>query len=181
MKRLRVAVLICLASFLSTPVLRAADDEAPTPNEQAEEYAKEFKKEVKKYSEAELIEGIDKLVAFYKNEQVDDKNTRKDLLDALSKTAGVKDNVVVAHLLNKCGEMDEEAVKIVLPVLKKELGQKVPDDTVYEAALAALGKLRVENKLVITRTPRSSPARAARSPVTPRRGARRARSSSRRS
>jgi hypothetical protein len=52
----------------------------------------------------------------------------------------------VAHLLTKCGEMDDGALGILIPTLQRELKQKTPDDVIYEAALDALGKLHSENK-----------------------------------
>jgi hypothetical protein len=148
MTRLRAPLLIVLCLLLLAPFVKAADDTPPTPNDQAKDYAKEFKKDYKKMSEGDVLAGIDKLVAFYKDEKVDEKSVRKELLSALIKAASLHDDVVIVHLMEKCGEMDEEVVQIVLVTLKRELAQKVPKEKIYEAALAALGKLHVENRRV---------------------------------
>jgi hypothetical protein len=146
MMRRAVSILLVLL-FVSAPLM-AKDDEV-TPSDEANEYAKEFKKAYKKQTSAEVIEGVDKLVAFYKNEQVDDKRARKAILDCLKKATTVRDNVVVAHVMTKCGEMDDDVISIILPTLNRALDAKPPADQIYEAALEALGKLHSESRPAI--------------------------------
>ena len=140
-------IVILLLTFVASSVW--AEEEAPSVDEQAEDFAKQFKKEYKKMTAADQMEAVDKLIGYFNNDQVTDKGARKSILDAISKATIVKDNTVVAHVMKKSEALGEEAVRIVLPVLNRELAQKVPDESVYGAALGTLGKIRSENKLVI--------------------------------
>jgi hypothetical protein len=126
-----------------------AKDEEPTASEKAEDFAKEFKKGYKKMTSAEQMEAVDKLVAFYTDKNVDEKGAKKAILEGLSKTATVRDKSVVAHTMKKVAALGEDAVKLVLPTLNRELGQKAPDENVYETALGTLAKIASENKMVI--------------------------------
>lgn len=148
---IRSLTVFAIAALLLAPVARAEEEEAPDPNELAEDYAKEFKKAYKDMSEADLIAGVDKLVAFYNDPAVDDDGAKDDLLEGLQTAAlRVKSNVVVIHVLKKAQEIkNEDILKVILPTLKRELSQKTPDIQVYEAALATLGALHFENKLAI--------------------------------
>lgn len=153
MNRFRAALLAVVVAFAAMPALRA-DDEPPTVNEQAEDYAKEFKKGYKKMSMAQLVEGVDKLVAYFNDEAVDDEDVKDDILDSMTRACTVRDPVVVAHTMKKfadlklVGEFNLDVARVVGKTLDRELAQKVPNDTVYEAALETLGKLHVENRAV---------------------------------
>lgn len=154
MTRLRAAMLVVTLAFVLAPVVRA-EDEAPTVNEQAKDYAKEFKRNYKKMSEPEQIEALDKLTAYFNDEAVDDEGVKDDVIESMTKACTVRDPVVVAHVMKKFSELklgEKQAVevgRIVAKVLDRELAQKVPNDTVYEAAFETLAKLHVEDRVVI--------------------------------
>lgn len=133
-------LLAGVAALLLAPALLAEED--PTPNDVATDYAKAYKKNYKKMPVTDAMEGIDKLVAFYNDEKVDDKKAKKAILDALSKPATDRDAEVRAKVMKKAGEMDDGIVMLVVKVLQLELKKKVPEDSVYEAALTSLGKLQ---------------------------------------
>jgi len=141
------AILILMLLLIAGPAL--AKDEEPTASDKAEEYAKAFKKGYKKMTSAEQMEGVDKLVGFYTDKAVTEKGAKKAILEGLSKLMVVRDKTVVAHALKKLAALGEDGVRLVLPTLNRELGQKAPEESVYETALETLGKIRSENKLVI--------------------------------
>jgi hypothetical protein len=146
-RRIGTATLVLAFLFAAAPAF--AKDEEPTLSEKAEDYAKDFKKRLKKMTSAEVMEGVDQLVAYYVNEKVDDKGAKKAILDGLAKSTGVRDKTVVAHTMKKVADIGEDSVKLVLPTLNRELAQKAPDENVYETALGTLRKIASENKLVI--------------------------------
>jgi len=149
MHRFRLALLLLLVfGFAASPLL-AKDEEPLTPNEEAEAFAKAFKKTYKKLPESEMLASIDKVVAYYKNAEVDDKKVRKALIDAMGKASTVRDSVIVAHVMKQCGNMDTGAVRVILPTLARELKKKVPEDRVYGAALESLGKLHSEERAAV--------------------------------
>ncbi|MHC4862200.1 MAG: hypothetical protein ACYTDY_19135 [Planctomycetota bacterium] len=148
MVRLAASSLIVLAVLFS-PALAKDEEEPSTPNEQAIAFAKDFKGKLKKMGEPDILEAIDKLVAFYNQKEVDDKKAKKAILDAMAKAAGVRNSLVVAKVMQKCGEMDDGVLKILLGVLGRELKKKEPNDDIYESALESLGKLRSENPTAI--------------------------------
>jgi hypothetical protein len=141
---------LILVLVFATSGLATAKDEEPTLDEKAEDYAKSFKKEYKKMPSAQLIEAVDKMMEFYANKDVTDKGARKALLDGIARAASVRDKAVVAHVMKQGAKLEEEdALKILLPTLSRELAQKVPNESVYEAALSSLAKIRSEHKLAI--------------------------------
>jgi len=143
-----IASLILMILLLAAPGF-AKGDEEPTASDKAEAYAKDFKKGYKKMTSAEQMEAVDKLVGFYVDKEVTEKGAKKALLEGLSKMTIVRDKNVVAHTMKKVAALGEASVKLVLPTLNRELGQKAPDESVYETALETLAKIRSENKLVI--------------------------------
>lgn len=145
-----------LAFVLAFPVLAfaapvpafAADETPPSVDEQAADFVKEFKKNARKLSEGELIQGVDKLAEYYKSPEVEEK-TKKDVLEGIEKACGVREATVIVHVLRTCGDLGEETLKIVLPVVSKEVDAKEPRVEVYEEGLKSLGKIHSENKLAI--------------------------------
>lgn len=142
-----IASLILVLLLPAAQVLAKADKE-PTASEKAEDYAKDFKKNMKKMTSAEQMEAVDKLVGYWTDKDVTEKGAKKAILEGLSKTTGVRDKNVVAHTMKKVVALGEDSIKLVLPTLNRELGQKAPDESVYEAALATLAAIHSENKLV---------------------------------
>ena len=67
----------------------------------------------------------------------------------MAKAAGARNTVVVAKVVEKCGEMDDGVLKILLPVLARELKRKPPEEDIYEGCLESLGKLHSENPQAI--------------------------------
>ncbi len=154
MKRLLFGVgVLVLSAFCLAPVFAEGEGEeappAPTPNDEAKAFADQFLETMKKKSSAEIIEELDKVVAFYKNENVNDPKVKDSLVDCVAKATTANDKLVVAQAMKKCGEMDDKAVNIAVVTLQRELKAKVPDDRVYEAALEAIGKLRSESPAVL--------------------------------
>ena len=140
---------LILMMFLLVAPGYAKEDEEPSASDKAEAYAKDFKKNAKNMTSSEQMEAIDKLVGYYTDKAVTEKGAKKAIMDGLSKMTVVRDKNVIAHTMKKVAAMGEDSVKLVLPTLNRELTQKAPDESVYEAALATLAKIRSENKLVI--------------------------------
>jgi hypothetical protein len=154
-------MLLCLALL---PTIAQGDDETPPPpkegeegggaeaeetlDEEAKTYVKDFKAGYKKQTSADLIASIDKIVEYIKNPRVKDEKVRGELVDCLGVLQGHNDKVVTAHLMRKCGVVGEDALKIVLAVLNRELKVKMPDDKVCEAALESVGKVKSESPAV---------------------------------
>jgi len=139
--------LMLAALVFSFPVL--AEEDEPTINEEAEDFAKDFKKNIKRLTEGELFEGIDKIAEYYMNAEVDDKGARKAIMEAFAKAAVHKNKAVVAHFAKICEKLDTGIVKLVVLVLQKELKARVPSDQVYEPALDTIGKLHSEDPKVV--------------------------------
>jgi len=149
MSLFRGLCILAVVVLVLAPVAAARPDEEPDPNEVARDFAKEFKKEYKDASEADLVTGIDKLIANFTDEAIDERRARKDTLEALKKVTRLRNNVVVAHLLRKSPALGDAALAIIIPVLRSELSKKVPEEVIYETALEALGKLHSEEKVAI--------------------------------
>lgn len=145
----RSSAWLAVALAFSFPVLAlAADETPPSVTDQAEEFAKEFKKNFKKLSEGELIQGVDKLAEYYLNPEVEEKS-RKDMLEGIQKASAARETSVVVHVMRKCGDLGEESLKIIAPILAREVDAKEPRPEVYEEALKSMGKIHSENKIAI--------------------------------
>lgn len=149
MRHIRSLLVLLLIGLLAAAPSAAKEDDPPTPNQQAKAFAKDFKSGYKKMPIGDLIAEIDKLIEFYKNKDVDDDRVRKDIVTCLSKAGLMKDVDVVAHVMKKCGDLDDGVVNLIAMVLQKELKKRVADDRIYEPALESLGKLHSENPKIV--------------------------------